>query len=888
MKNLINHFFNLNSSLILLFFFFPFLVLSQEDKRLALVIGNANYDKGPLENPVNDARLIAETLYKLNFDTILATNLETRGLFLDKINEYGDRREKYNVGLVFYAGHGVQIGGDNYLLPTKEEYASERDIEDNAVNVTKIMRYLEDQSDEVNILILDACRDNPYEIQWNATRSLKGNGLAKIPPPTGSLIAFSTDAGSTAPDGEGENSIYSLSLAKYMMEEDLSIYDVFNEVRAEVLAASNNRQRPVEENQLTGSRFYLNPSNFEDEFNEVDEIIRSNENLERGVFILENIIDQEKSNINAYRQLNYLYQLLDDNRKAVNIYQENKFITLNEYDFYLLAESYFSLKNYDSALLYINKSITIDSLDPDLYFLRGLIHDDLENYNLSKSDYFKTIKYDSSYSEAYNNLALIYEENNQIDSALYLYKQANKIIGDDLYFRNIAELFAWKYEIEDSALFYYNKALEADPENDLNHYYIAEYYNNLNNYSLAINFYSRAIELNNLDPRYFFGRGNALLESEFKSEAISDYIKSSELYETDEDKASTYNNIGVTYLRYFDDVETALKYYKLALNLYEDELYAQNIGGVYYSNKDDYDSAIYFLNLSIDINSKDPSNYSYLSSSYYERAKITENQDDYNQSLDVLNKGLEIDPENNMLLTDKALFYYYQNQYEFAINEFLNILKLYPDDIGPNYYLGKIYNIKNEYKDAIKYFTREIITDPDDPIAYIERGLVYQKTKEYNKALYDFNEAITLEPEDRNNYYYKINLFKIMGDYKSAYNVTNETIEMDIDDPQGYYVLAELFYNDGEVIDALENIIITQSKLERDNDYWISNMDGAKKELFEVYFFKADIAKKLNLDELYCESMIEASLLFENSDNKYDEEKYIEKLDIFNKSSLCQ
>ena len=111
---------------------------------------------------------------------------------------------------------------------------------------------------------------------------------------------------------------------------------------------------------------------------------------------------------------------------------------------------------------------------------------------------------------------------------------------------------------------------------------------------------------------------------------------------------------------------------------------------------------------------------------------------------------------------------------------------------------------------------------------------------------------------------------------------------MDIDDPQGYYVLAELFYNDGEVIDALENIIITQSKLERDNDYWISNMDGTKKELFEVYFFKADIAKKLNLDELYCESMIEASLLFENSDNKYDEEKYIEKLDIFNNSSLCQ
>ena len=888
MKNLINHFFNLNSSLILLFFFLPFLVLSQEDKRLALVIGNANYDKGELKNPVNDARLIAETLDSLNFDVILKENLGSDTDFKKAVFEFGKKRKDYDVAFVYYAGHGVQINNINYLLPTKREFTSEDEVELFGFSVQAIMNYLESQSDEVNVLILDACRDNPFESNWNTTRSLKGSGLAKIPAPTGSLIAFSTDAGQTAPDGDGENSIYTLSLAKNMVLEDISIDQVFRNVRSEVLSITGGRQRPVEATQLTGQSFYLNPSNFEDEFKEVDEIIEIGESLERGVFILENIINQDNMNTKAYRMLSYLYQLLNKNNMAINIYKENKFINLNEFDYAMLAEAYYSLENYDSALHYIDKSISIDSLDSDSYYLKALIYDDLENYTLSKSNYLNTIKYDSSYSEAYNNLALIYEENNQFDSALDLYKQANKIIGDDLYFRNIAELFAWKYEIEDSALYYYNKALDTDPENDLNHYYIAEYYNNLNNYSLAINFYSRAIELNNLDHRYFFGRGNALLESESKSEAISDFIKSSELCETDEEKASSYNNIGVTYLRYFDDVETALKYYKLALNLYEDELYAQNIVGIYFSNKDDYDSAIYFANLSIDINSRNPSNYSFLSGSYYERARITENQDDYNKSLDILNKGLEIDPENNMLLTDKALFYYYQNQYEYAINQFLNILKLYPDDIGPNYYLGKIYNIKNEYKEAIKYLTREIIIDPDDPIAYIERGLLYQKIEKYNKALYDFNKAITLEPEDRNNYYYKINLFKIMGDYRSAYNITNETIEMDIDDPQGYFVLAELFYNNGEVIDALENIIITQSKLERDNDYWISNLDGTKKELFEVYFFKADIAKKLDLDELYCESMIEASINFENSDNKYDEEKYIEKLDIFYKSSLCQ
>ena len=263
MKNLINHFFNLNSSLILLFFFYPFLVLSQEDKRLALVNGNAKYDKVALKNHENDARLIAETLHKLNFDTILATNLETRSSFLDKIYEYGDRRDEYNVGLVFYAGHAVQIGGDNYLLPTKENYNLERDIRNNGVNVSNIMEYIENRSDEVNILILDACRDNPYETQWSETRSISGgNGLAEIPPPTGSLIAFSTTAGSTAPDGDGENSLYTLSLAKYMMEEGLSIYDVFNEVRAEVRDLSkkqNKTQRPEEVNQLLGTFYFVPP-----------------------------------------------------------------------------------------------------------------------------------------------------------------------------------------------------------------------------------------------------------------------------------------------------------------------------------------------------------------------------------------------------------------------------------------------------------------------------------------------------------------------------------------------------------------------------------------------------------------------------------------------------
>ena len=242
----------------LLLFLISVSLFSQDEKRLALVIGNANYEKGELKNPVNDARLIASTLDSLEFDVILKENLESQTSFKRAILEFGKKRSNYDGAFVYYAGHGVQISGENYLLPTKVEFSTEDEVEMFGVSVQDIMRYLRDQTDEVNILILDACRDNPFESNWNTTRSLKGGGLAKIPPPTGSLIAFSTDSGQTAPDGDGENSQYTLSLVKNMKLENISIDQVFRNVRSEVLELTNGAQRPVENTQLVGKSFLLN------------------------------------------------------------------------------------------------------------------------------------------------------------------------------------------------------------------------------------------------------------------------------------------------------------------------------------------------------------------------------------------------------------------------------------------------------------------------------------------------------------------------------------------------------------------------------------------------------------------------------------------------------
>ena len=244
--------------LLLISLCFPLLLFSQNEKRLALVIGNANYDKGKLENSVNDALLMAKTLDSLKFDVILDTNISSKERFIKTIREFGDKRSEYDMAFVYYAGHGIQVGAENFLLPTKINFETEYDVVDFGVSVQNIMRYLTGMTDQVNILVLDACRDNPFESKWRKTRSLKGQGLAKISPPTGSLIAFSTDAGNTAADGDGKNSIYCESLCKNLQLENTSLDQVFRNVRIDVLEKTNGNQRPVEESQLTGQAVYLN------------------------------------------------------------------------------------------------------------------------------------------------------------------------------------------------------------------------------------------------------------------------------------------------------------------------------------------------------------------------------------------------------------------------------------------------------------------------------------------------------------------------------------------------------------------------------------------------------------------------------------------------------
>ena len=239
----------------------------KKERRIALVIGNANYEEGDeLLNPVNDARLMKESLEKLNFEVLLHENLETEDEMKNAITNFGRKRKDYDIAFVYYAGHGVQINNKNYLMPTKEQFNDQYDVQNNAVPMQSVLQFLESQRDgQLNFFVLDACRNNPFEKKWNTrTRSLgSSSGLAKIEPLTGSLIAYSTTAGQVAADGDDGNSLYTQVLASRMLEKDVAIKQVFQNVRNDVIELSNEKgffQRPIEESLLTGGIYYLNKS----------------------------------------------------------------------------------------------------------------------------------------------------------------------------------------------------------------------------------------------------------------------------------------------------------------------------------------------------------------------------------------------------------------------------------------------------------------------------------------------------------------------------------------------------------------------------------------------------------------------------------------------------
>ncbi len=224
-------------------------------KRVALVIGNSAYENtASLKNPVNDANLMATSLEDAGFEVTKILDADFRTIKKAMLSFGRDLRDNPEAGLFYYAGHGVQVRGENYLIPVNARISDEDEVDLEAININSFLRVMNSSSSSINIVVLDACRNNPFARSFRSV----SRGLAPVDAPKGTYIAYATAPGDVAADSRGRNSSYSTALAKAIKTRGLTIEQVFKQARRAVLEATSSRQVPWETSSITGNFYFHN------------------------------------------------------------------------------------------------------------------------------------------------------------------------------------------------------------------------------------------------------------------------------------------------------------------------------------------------------------------------------------------------------------------------------------------------------------------------------------------------------------------------------------------------------------------------------------------------------------------------------------------------------
>lgn len=236
--------------------------LSSNDRRIALVIGNSAYENvAALPNPVRDADLVAEVLRRTGFETVtLLTDLRKDAL-VSALRDFAALAETADWAVVYYAGHGMEVGGINYLIPTDARIAADRDIGFEAVPLEQVLNAAE-RARKLRLVVLDACRDNPFANQMKRTLTVASRsvsrGLAAVEPEAGTLVVYAAKDGETALDGDGTNSPFASALVKNLPTPGLEVRRLFDFVRDDVMEATGRRQKPFSYGSISGRQdFYF-------------------------------------------------------------------------------------------------------------------------------------------------------------------------------------------------------------------------------------------------------------------------------------------------------------------------------------------------------------------------------------------------------------------------------------------------------------------------------------------------------------------------------------------------------------------------------------------------------------------------------------------------------
>jgi tetratricopeptide (TPR) repeat protein len=363
-----------------------------KEKRVALVIGNSDYQNiAELKNPINDSRQIRRKLEKLGFEVIY---LENASLIEMKksLRDFEDSFSGNSVALFYYAGHGVEYGGENFLIPIDANLEKANELEFEAFSLNRLLSKFEESGNRLNIAILDSCRDNPFR----AIRGV-GDGLATSGA-KGTFIAYATSPGSVAEDGKGDNGLFTKHILQHIDREDVKIEDIFKDIAKAVSDESGGTQIPWRNSSIVDGDFYF-----------VGDGISNNS--EKPIYIEKEKIVKVVDNSEIER----LKRELAEKDRLLQLEKEKKekVIYVSDADKKEAKEWFrkgYYAKTPEKQIEYYSRAIELNPKYANAFYNRGLAYYNLGKYNLAISDYNRAIELNPKYASAFNNRGWAYRQ----------------------------------------------------------------------------------------------------------------------------------------------------------------------------------------------------------------------------------------------------------------------------------------------------------------------------------------------------------------------------------------------------------------------------------------------------------------------------------------------